>query len=186
VIFLTFDDGPIPDLTPYVLEKLKEFGVYATFFCVGDNVFKFPEIFKKIMDHGHAVGNHTFNHLKAWTSEPETYMENVRKCNNILVENGAPLNPALFRPPYGQITAKLIRTLKQEYQIIMWDILSYDFSTVHSPEQSLEKIIRLTRPGSIVVFHDNNKAEEKLKYILPRYLHHFTELGYSFKKLSAD
>lgn len=184
-IFLTFDDGPIPGLTPYVLEQLDEFGASATFFCVGDNVSRFPEIYKMVINQGHAVGNHTFNHLKAWSTNKTVYVENVQKCQNVLIEHGLDQACPLFRPPHGQITPRVINALKQEYRIIMWDILSYDFSTANSPEKSLEKIIKMTRPGSIVVFHDNYKAEEKLKYVLPKYLLHFSKLGYSFKKLST-
>jgi peptidoglycan/xylan/chitin deacetylase (PgdA/CDA1 family) len=185
-IFLTFDDGPIPGLTPYIVDQLEEFGAEATFFCVGDNVTKFPEIFKLVVEGGHAVGNHTFNHLKAWSTSMTAYLENVQKCQGVLIENGLASGRPLFRPPHGQITPRSINALKQTYRIIMWDVLSYDFSKTHSAEKSLDKIIKMTRPGSIVVFHDNYKAEEKLKYVLPKYLRHFSELGYRFKKLSSD
>jgi peptidoglycan/xylan/chitin deacetylase (PgdA/CDA1 family) len=185
-IFLTFDDGPIPGLTPYILNQLYGIGARATFFCVGDNVCKFPEIFQAVIDRGHAVGNHTFNHLKAWKTSTAAYLENVHKCQRVLIENGLVSDRPLFRPPHGQLTPRAINTLKQAYRIIMWDVLSYDFSKAHTAEKSLDQIIKKTRPGSIVVFHDNYKAEEKLKYVLPRYLRHFSELGYSFKKLTAD
>jgi peptidoglycan/xylan/chitin deacetylase (PgdA/CDA1 family) len=185
-IFLTFDDGPIPGLTPYILDQLDEFGAKARFLCVGDNVTKFPEIFKLVVEGGHAVGNHTFNHLKAWSTSKTAYLVNVQKCQRVLIENGLKSARPLFRPPHGQITPGAINALKQTYHIIMWDVLSYDFSKAHTAEKSLEKIIKMTRPGSTVVFHDNYKAEEKLKYILPKYLRHYGELGYSFKKLSAD
>lgn len=184
-IFLTFDDGPIPGLTEYVLQELRTYKAKATFFCVGDNIYKHPEIFEKVIDQGHAIGNHTFNHLKAWTAEKNQYLLNVDKCQQIIQRKYQIEPKPFFRPPHGQITRKLISDLKDQYKIIMWDVLSYDFSTTQSPEQSLKKSIHKTRPGSIVVFHDNYKAESKLKFMLPGYLKHFSNLGYSFKKLSS-
>ncbi len=185
-IYLTFDDGPIPRLTEYVLDLLEAFDAKATFFCVGDNIRKHPEIFRKVIESGHSIGNHTYHHLKAWSTDFNKYLDNVFKCEQIIKGNTKTSGQKFFRPPYGQITRKAVSALKGDYKIIMWDVLTYDFDNRQSAEKSLSKAIRSTNPGSIVVFHDNYKAEEKLKFMLPRYLQHFSDLGYKFKKLSTD
>jgi len=185
-IYLTFDDGPIPDLTDYVLDLLKQYEAEATFFCVGDNIRKHPDIFDKILRHGHAVGNHTFNHMKAWSNNITDYLENIEKCQQILESKLGKKGKALFRPPHGQIDFTLIKALKQQYLLIMWDILSYDFDHAHSAKDSLKRVTKKTKPGSIIVFHDSYKAEAKLKYMLPKFLSHFTNLGYTFKKLMVN
>jgi peptidoglycan/xylan/chitin deacetylase (PgdA/CDA1 family) len=184
-IFLTFDDGPIPGLTEYVVEQLHEYNAKATFFCVGDNICKYPQIFKMLIENGHGIGNHTYNHLKAWEVNSSTYLENVIKCKNIINDTIGECEVSLFRPPYGQLTKKLIKDLKKDFEIVMWDVLAYDFSRRHANQKSLQKTISSTGPGSIIVFHDNYKAEDKLKYMLPRFLGHFTDSGYQFKKLST-
>lgn len=184
-IYLTFDDGPIPKLTEYVLDTLNEFEAKASFFCVGENIYKYPDICQKIVEKGHILGNHTYNHLKGWSSKNEHYFENVEKCNNYISNYQEAVQKSLFRPPHGQITINQINHLKDKYKIIMWDILAYDFNTNHSPQKSLTKIIQQTQPGSIVVFHDNYKAEEKMKYMLPGYIKHFKERGFTFKKIEA-
>lgn len=184
-IFLTFDDGPIPGLTDYILRELEHFEAKATFFCVGDNIRKHPEIFQKVYKKGHAIGNHTFNHLKKWQADLNTYLENTEQCRKIIETYLPGKTPEqLFRPPYGQVSPAAIRNLKKNYKIIMWDILTYDFDEYHTASESLTITIKHTRPGSIVVWHDNYKAEKKLKYMLPRYLEHFSALGYKFTKLS--
>ncbi len=184
-IYLTFDDGPIPGLTDYVLDVLDEFDAKSTFFCVGENMLKYPSICSRIVEKEHLVGNHTFHHLKGWTTKTINYIKDVDKCQRIISThqklNGVPL----FRPPYGKITTKQINKLRANYKIIMWDILAYDFAKDHNPKKSLRKIIDKTRPGSIVVFHDNYKAEHKLKYMLPKYLRHFKDKGFAFKKLDS-
>ena len=184
-IYITFDDGPIPNLTEYVLDILDEFEAKATFFCVGENIYKYPEICQRIVGKGHLLGNHTFNHLKGWSSKNEHYFENVEKCDEYILHYQKAGQKPLFRPPHGQITINQINHLKDKYKIIMWDILAYDFNNNHSPQKSLTKIIQQTKPGSIVVFHDNYKAEEKMIYMLPGYIKHFKERGFSFKKLEA-
>lgn len=183
-VFLTFDDGPIPGLTEYVIDQLNDYNAKATFFCVGDNIRKYPQIFKMLIENGHGIGNHTYNHLKAWKVNSNTYIENVFKCQDIIKDTIGKDEVTLFRPPYGQITMKLINTLKNDFEIVMWDVLAYDFSKKHTSEKSLHRTISSTGPGSIIVFHDNYKAEDKLKYMLPRFLSHFTDSGYKFKKLS--
>jgi peptidoglycan/xylan/chitin deacetylase (PgdA/CDA1 family) len=182
-IYLTFDDGPVPNLTEYIVETLKNYKASATFFCVGDNIRKYPAVFKKVIQHGHTIGNHTFNHLKGWSSRNDLYLENIHKCQQIIEQNYSSERKALFRPPYGQITIKQIQLLKESYNFVMWDVLAYDFNESHTPEKSLKKIIKATNPGSIVVFHDNYNAEKKLKYMLPKFLDHFKGLGFEFKKL---
>jgi peptidoglycan/xylan/chitin deacetylase (PgdA/CDA1 family) len=182
IIYLTFDDGPVPGPTEFVVENLKRHNAKATFFCIGDNVKKHPEIIKKVMDDGHTIGNHTFNHLKGWSTSTDKYLENVKQCDDQFVTANSPV-PILFRPPYGRITKNQIRGLGQ-YKIVMWDVLSHDYRQSGSNENCLLGTIRSTRPGSIVVFHDSYKAEPKLKFILPKYLEHFASLGYQFKALS--
>lgn len=182
VIYLTFDDGPIPEITEYVLDVLKSRAIHATFFCVGDNIRKHPEIFKRIIEDGHRIGNHTFNHLKGWKTEDEVYCENIEKCTSIINSNQEH-KVNLFRPPYGLIKKSQIRRVKDKYQIIMWDVLTGDFDPKHSPEECLNKAKKFTRSGSIVVFHDNIKAKNNLYYALPAYIDCFLEKGYRFEKL---
>lgn len=181
VIYLTFDDGPVPGATEFVLENLSKFNAKATFFCIGDNVRKHPNVFQKIIEAGHAIGNHTFNHLKGWRTPLAEYVKNVTQCQEQLaIDNQSSTN--LFRPPYGRITRAQIDAL-QQYKIIMWDVLSYDYRKWGSVANQLRGTINATRSGSIVVFHDSYKAEPKMQYMLPRYLHHFANLGYAFQTI---
>jgi peptidoglycan/xylan/chitin deacetylase (PgdA/CDA1 family) len=182
-IYLTFDDGPIPQLTEYVLETLAQYDAKATFFCVGENIFKYPQICRKVVNGGHIIGNHTFNHVNGWSIKNEEYFLNIEKCQSFINQFQDPVDKPLLRPPYGKISKDQIHKLKEVYQIIMWDILTYDFDNSHSSQKSLKRIITASRPGSIVVFHDNYKAEKKLKFMLPRFLEHFKGKGYDFKKL---
>lgn len=180
-LFLTFDDGPLPGPTDFVLSQLKAAAAKATFFCIGDNIRKHSNIFAEIVAQGHCAGNHTFNHLNGWKTHEETYKENIEKCNEQFVKSGISA-PSLFRPPYGRITRKQIRLLT-EYRIIMWDVLSGDYKRSISPEKCLRNTIAATRPGSIIVFHDSLKAERNLMYTLPRFIEHFAERGFVFKSL---
>lgn len=181
-LYLTFDDGPVFGPTEFVLETLKKYSIQATFFCIGDNVQKHPEVFNRIIKDGHAVGNHTFNHLSGWKFPVQEYLKNVELCDEEIAKHFAAKAPYLFRPPYGRITRRQMRMLSQ-YSIIMWDVLSFDFLRDFSPEKCLQGTLRASRPGSIVVFHDSIKAESKLTYALPRYIEHFLEKGYTFRKL---
>ena len=181
-IYLTFDDGPVAGPTDFVLETLNSFQAKATFFCIGDNIRKFPEVFRKVAEAGHTIGNHTFNHLKGWSTSLEEYVENVRLCDQQLSIVNCQLTN-LFRPPFGQITPKQIKALS-EYRVVMWDVLSLDYLDGGSKEKYLQGTLRAARPGSIVVFHDSFNAEKKLQYILPPFLDHFSSLGYRFKSLS--
>jgi peptidoglycan-N-acetylglucosamine deacetylase len=180
-IYLTFDDGPVPNQTEFVLETLNKYHAKATFFCIGDNIRKHPDIFNEIVKAQHSIGNHTFNHIKGWNHTTKEYVDNIELCDKQFSINGIPatVNP-LFRPPYGRITRKQISALSN-YRIIMWDVLTYDYYASCSPEKCLKGSIGATRPGSIVVFHDSMKAGRNMQYTLPRYLQHFSEKGYSFE-----
>ena len=181
IIYLTFDDGPVPGATDFALEILASFNARATFFCIGDNIRKHPDIIQKVAESGHAIGNHTFNHLKGWITATEKYAENVKLFDSHLksIFQTPASKSQLFRPPYGRITRAQIAALKA-YKIIMWDVLSYDYQKSGRVENHLRGTIQATRPGSIVVFHDSYKAEPKMQYILPRYLDHFASKGYQF------
>ncbi|HPT14178.1 MAG TPA: polysaccharide deacetylase family protein [Bacteroidales bacterium] len=178
-IFITFDDGPIPEVTPGVLKILDEFNAKATFFCVGDNVRKHPEEFKLVKSKGHSLGNHTFNHLRGWATSQQRYHENVNKCNDLV-------QSPLFRPPHGQLTPLMARQLHANYRIVMWSVLSMDFDRSVSPYKCLQHSIKHTGNGSIIVFHDSLKARERMEYVLPRYLEHFSKEGYTFSALNGQ
>lgn len=178
-IHLTFDDGPIPELTSWVLDTLNQFDAKATFFCVGENVEKHPEIFKQVINAGHSVGNHTFNHLNGWKTDNLSYLKNWLKADEVMRQY---VQTDLFRPPYGRMNFRQMRQLKHK-RVVMWDVLSGDFSSEIPPERILEKSIASTVAGSVVVFHDNIKATDNLKFVLPKYLAHFTEQGYTFSAL---
>jgi peptidoglycan/xylan/chitin deacetylase (PgdA/CDA1 family) len=181
-LYLTFDDGPVPGPTDFVLETLNRHNCKATFFCIGDNVRKHPEIFKKLVDNGHAIGNHTFNHLKGWNTSLDAYVKNVKACDREIQQFTHINSSKFFRPPYGRITRSQIMAL-QEYKIIMWDVLTIDYSRSKSPESCLKNSITATRNGSIIVFHDSVKAEKNMSYVLPRFIEHFQNRGYVFKAL---
>ncbi len=176
VIYLTFDDGPVPEITPWVMEQLARFRAKATFFCVGDNICKNTDIFDELLKQGHAVGNHTFNHLNGWNSDTNVYLHNVAEC-------AAVTKSSLFRPPYGRLRPSQALSLHNDYKIVMWDVLSGDFDPLLTPEKCLSNVIQNARRGSIIVFHDNVKAAKNLFYTLPRVLEHFTTLGYRFEAL---
>lgn len=175
-LFLTFDDGPIPEVTPWVLEQLERYQAKATFFCVGDNIRKYPHILEDIRRAGHALGNHTYNHLNGWNTDNIAYFHNVRR-------GAAGVQSVLFRPPYGKIKPKQAQFLQRHYRIVMWDVLSGDFDQKVSPEQCLRNVTDNAGPGSIVVFHDNIKAFDRLKHALPGALAFFADQGYSFEAL---
>lgn len=180
VIYLTFDDGPIPGVTQFVLDALDQYGAKATFFCVGDNVAKHPTVYQQILFAGHAVGNHTFNHLNGWKTDAHSYLSNVEQCSKAM---NLPQR-ALFRPPYGRVTKEQQQSILREYQVVMWDVLTGDFDRNLLPEKCLKKSIKYTEDGSIVIFHDSLKAEQNLRYVLPRYLEHFAKQGYRFEALT--
>jgi len=186
-IFLTFDDGPIPEITPWVLSMLKQFHAKATFFCVGENIEKHPEIFQQIISEGHSIGNHTYNHLNGWKTKTKEYLENISKCDSaIQILNPKSLIPNFFRPPYGQIKQSQISILNTQYSVIMWDVLSGDFDERTSKEKCLQNVLTKTREGSIVVFHDSIKAKKNLFFVLPIFLEHFSKKGFQFNCLTKS
>ena len=179
-IYLTFDDGPIPSVTEWVLDVLKSENIKATFFCIGDNIKKHPEVYRRILQEGHQTGNHTFNHLNGWKTKTNYYIENFKLCET----EHSKLNPEhsfLFRPPYGKIKPSQSKEIKQlGYKIIMWDVLSYDFNQNISEEECLKNVISNTSQGSIIVFHDSLKAEKNLKYALPKAIQILKNKGFTF------
>jgi len=235
-LYLTFDDGPIPEVTPWVLALLKEYHAKATFFCIGENIVKHPGVFDQILAEGHNVGNHSFNHLNGWKTPISTYIENVEKAEEIIFEKlelrnrrqesrdrnqdfrtkkiekreekrgekkesgdkkqdfitgskenrreAKNKNIKLFRPPYGKITPKQIKILQgQGFKIVMWEVISGDFDLKLSPENCLNNVLKNSRPGSIVVFHDSIKASANLKEVLPKVLKYFDKKGFEFKAI---
>ncbi|MCK4638806.1 MAG: polysaccharide deacetylase family protein [Bacteroidales bacterium] len=176
---MTFDDGPTPDVTPEILNILKIFNAKATFFCIGKNVKNYPETFKKIIEAGHDIGNHTFNHLNGWKTKTKYFIKNIKKCEDYF-------ESTLFRPPYGRISSSQIKLLKKEYTIIMWSVLTGDFDNKITKEQCLSNAINNTKAGSIVVFHNSKKAKEKVLYVLPKFLKHFIDKGFTIGKLLEE
>lgn len=181
VLYLTFDDGPIPDVTDRVIEILARYQAKGTFFCVGDNVRKHPDVLRRVIQAGHTAANHTFNHLNGWSVSNDQYLENVRLCEEQL--NGLHIQNRLFRPPYGRISRTQIKALQPDYQIVMWDVLTGDYLQSLDGDKCLRRSISYTRPGTIVVFHDSLKASKNLYHVLPRYIEHFAEAGYRFEAL---
>lgn len=173
-IYLTFDDGPNPVVTPQVLDILDEFDAKATFFCVGENVQKYPRWFEEVKRRGHGVGNHTFNHIKGYENTVKTYMENVWKADECI-------HSTLFRPPHGRIKQRQITALKQNFRIIMWDFITYDYDAKVTPDKILAEVKKRSRNGSIVIFHDSLKAEKNVLTALPEVLKFWKEEGYEMK-----
>jgi len=183
-IFLTFDDGPIPDVTEFVLDTLEENKARATFFCVGQNVESNPGLFQRIIHNGHAVGNHSYNHLVGWkVKNNDDYYENIDLCDRVFRENGYQSTVKYFRPPHGRIKLSQIRRLKTEYKIIMWDVLSMDYDPMQTSQECLLKTMKYTRPGSIIIFHDSRKTENKIKFVLPQLMDFFKSQNYNLRNL---
>jgi len=178
-LFLTFDDGPIPEVTPWVLDQLAQYQAKATFFCVGENVKNNPAIFSQVIDAGHTGGNHTNNHFNGWLTDNLPYFHNIRQCAQLVTS-------PLFRPPYGKLKPSQAQFLQRHYRIVMWDILSGDFDPKISKEQCLSNVVDKAKTGSIIVLHDSLKAKEKLYYVLPKILEHFSTLGYRFSALQGE
>lgn len=177
VLYLSFDDGPHPIATPFVLDTLKKYNAIATFFCIGKNVSEQKEIYQRIIDEGHQVANHTFNHLNGWKTKDKEYIENVMEAASYIDSN-------LFRPPYGRISRFKINLLqKAGFKIIMWDVLSGDFDKAETKERCATNVILQAKPGSIIVFHDSEKAFERMSYALPLILEKFSMEGYTFKSI---
>jgi len=176
VLYLTFDDGPIPELTPWVLDVLKEHGAKATFFCMGRNVEAHPELFQRLLAEGHAVGNHTWDHPSGWRTPRTDYFRSVLRCQRLTRTD-------LFRPPYGRATSAQINALRKRFKLVMWDVLSGDFEERMTGEDCFELVKLKAKPGSIIVFHDNLLSEIRMKHALPRVLAHYKGLGYRFEPL---
>ena len=177
IIYLTFDDGPIPEVTPFALDQLKKYNAKATFFCIGENIEKHPEIFQQVKDNGHTTANHTFHHLNGWDVPDQLYFESVERVR-------AFVGTKFFRPPYGRIRKSQIAMLQPRFSIIMWDVLSYDFDKNISPEKCFSNVMRHAKKGSIVLFHDSIKAQKNLMYALPKTLEHFSNAGFEFRAIT--
>lgn len=219
-LYLTFDDGPIPEITPWVLTQLKKYNAKATFFCIGDNIRKHKDIYKQIIEQKHRIGNHSFNHLNGWKTNTDFYVENVLKAEEAIIENStrkkekreknqdsrnkkpnpqlatcnsqpatrnshpATQNPKLFRPPYGKIkNSQAAKLVNLNYSIVMWDVLSGDFDKTITAEKCFKNVIKHTKEGSTIVFHDSLKASKNLKAVLPKILEYYTERGFQFEPL---
>ena len=196
-IFLTFDDGPIPEITEFVLEQLNKYHAKATFFCIGGNIEKYPNVFQKIVNQQHTIGNHTFNHLKGWNTDDDIYINNFKKCEEIIVERCSILDVGdttienrqsnikhrKFRPPFGRIKRSQAKEILKSHEIVMWDVLTGDYDQNFSKERVLSKALQHTEQGSIVLFHDSIKASKNMMYALPILLEHFSERGFTFKSL---
>lgn len=182
-VYLSFDDGPHPEVTPFVLEQLKKYDARASFFCIGKNVQQHPDIVARILEEGHSLGNHTQHHLNGWKTGYNEYLDDIREAQQSI-------SSSLFRPPYGRITRKQAKGVKQllgkNTLIVMWDVLSADFDTNLSGEQCLQFVVRNSQPGSIIVMHDSAKAWPRLEYLLPRLLKFFHDKGYDMKAIGEN
>ncbi|MDY7396036.1 polysaccharide deacetylase family protein [Aureibaculum sp. 2210JD6-5] len=190
-IYLTFDDGPTPEITDWVLNTLQKYSAKATFFCIGNNIEKYPSIFENIIKADHSIGNHTYNHEKGWKTKDEEYVNSVSKTEKIIekTKKNSELktlnSELLFRPPYGKMKKSQIKLLrKNNYKIIMWSVLSADFDTTINAEKCLNNVIKNAKSGDIIVFHDSIKAFEKLKMVLPKVLEYYSEKGYKFDRIN--
>ena len=178
-VYITFDDGPHPEITPWVLDQLAKFNAKATFFCVGANVEKYPEVFKRIIKEGHAIGNHTHHHVNGWDVSVIKYFREVIGCDELV-------HSPLLRPPYGKIRRSQAKVLKRRFKIIMWDVLTWDYRQQVKPLECLDNVKKHTEPGSIIVFHDSEKARKNLEFALPQALHFLAEKEYVFKSLDPE
>jgi len=176
VVYLTFDDGPIPEMTPWVLDILDKYQIKATFFCVGDNVRKHPDIYKQVIERGHQIGNHTYNHLQGIRTRTKNYIKNTELASEYIDSD-------LFRPPHGHIRIRQFKKLRKKYKIVLWDVVTRDYSKYMTPEKVLNNVKKYTRNGSIIVFHDSLKAEKNIKGSLSKSIEWLKEQGYSFRML---
>ena len=186
-IFLTFDDGPTPNVTDWVLDELAKYNAKATFFCIGKNIEKHSKIFLKTIENGHSIGNHTHNHLNGLETDNVSYFKNTLKCEKTIQQfNDLNIQQKLFRPPYGKIKPNQIKFLKSKnYNIVLWDVLSADFDANITQDTCLQNVLKNSENGSIIVFHDSVKAFNKLKYVLPNILKYYSDRGFAFKKIEV-
>lgn len=175
-LYLTFDDGPIPEVTPEVLDILDKYNAKATFFCVADNIKKHPEVFQSIIDRGHRLGNHTYHHIKGWETPNNEYFEDIERANQLVNSN-------LFRPPYGRIGFFQARELRKKYRLILWSVLSYDYSGKLSKENVWDNIRKSVTDNDIILFHDNIKARDNMIYSLSNTLFFYSKRGFQFKSI---
>lgn len=183
-IYLTFDDGPTPGITPYALDVLKDYGVKATFFCLGKNLLTEQALVQRILAAGHRIGNHSMNHLNGWKTKNDIYLHDVNQCQQIIKSTGIPLNEKpLFRPPYGKITRSQYQLLTQQYEVVMWDVLSYDFNVSLSDKVVYNNVVNNVQNGSIIVMHDSVKASAHLKAMLAPAIEVLLKNGFTFKCL---
>jgi len=175
-LFITFDDGPIPDITPWALDLLSKYNAKATFFCIGRNVERHPEVFSQILDEGHKVGNHSYSHVRGMFKDHEEYLADIELGQKFI-------KAQYFRPPHGRIKRNQVEILKNQYTIILWDVLCMDFDTKLTPEKCWKNVVNYTKPGAIVVFHDSVKAEPRMKYALEKTLDHYGDKGFQFDVL---
>jgi peptidoglycan-N-acetylglucosamine deacetylase len=176
VIYLTFDDGPIPEVTPWVLDILDQYKIQATFFCVGENVERYPELYKEIIRRGHRTGNHTYNHMRGFFTDSQTYLENSEKASRCI-------DSILFRPPHGEMRFSQLKALRKKYEVIQWDVITRDYNQKLAKEKVLDIVKKYARNGSIIVFHDSLKAEKNMRYAMPKAIEFLLQKGYQFKSL---
>lgn len=179
IIYLTFDDGPHPEITPFVLDELKKFNAKATFFCIGKNVVAYPDVYQRILSEGHATGNHTYNHVNGWKVKDEVFLKDIENAMGVI-------DSRMFRPPYGKITNFQIKQLAKpffSYKPVMWSVISADFDNKITPSRCLENVLLNSGPGSIIVFHDSQKAFVNLRYALPQTLDRLYNDGYVFSSI---
>ena len=174
-VYLTFDDGPIPEATPWVLDMLDSYGIKATFFMVGDNVRKYPDVYQEVVSRGHTVGNHTMHHLQGLKVKTPYYLDDIKEADGYI-------HSRLFRPPHGFLTPKQARLIREQYTIIMYDLITRDYSRHLTADQVFDNVRRYVRNGSIIVFHDSLKSQHNLRYALPRSIEWLLENGYAFRK----
>jgi len=176
VLYLTFDDGPVPEVTPHILAILRKYNLKATFFCVGENVSKYPEIFNQIKEDGHSVGNHTQNHLRGFKTSNQAYTENIEKANHLIKSN-------MFRPPHGTLNPTQYQTIIQKYKLVMWDVVSCDYDPKLTPEKCFKNVVDFVKDGSIITFHDSIKAKNNVLSALPSTIEYLLGKGYQFRKI---
>lgn len=181
-LYLTFDDGPVPGPTEFVLETLARNAVTATFFCIGENIERHTGLFSRLIDAGHMAGNHTHHHRNGWRTSIDDYLDDIRRCDEVLHQAAPTRGVVPFRPPYGRITRAQIRAMGSR-PIVMWDVLTLDYNGRLAPERCLQNTLRAIRPGSIIVYHDSYKAERNLTYALPRLISECLDRGYHFKTI---
>lgn len=177
-VYLTFDDGPVPEVTPWVLDSLKDLGVKATFFCIGKNIAAHADLFERLKAEGHVVGNHTWDHPSGWKTTPRSYYRNVLACQQLTGTH-------LFRPPYGRITNRQLAALGKRFKVVMWDVLAYDFEDRHTDKSRIAEVLRQVRPGSIIVFHDSVKCAERMRASMPIVVERLLADGYRFAVLPS-